>query len=198
MMRSAFVLIFVMIATTGTALQAQSIDYTISPKLGFFAPLADLSETDSVTSKLKTGLALGLALEFDFRASPFSVRANADIAVNSDVESGGTGSGLKADQLNLVGDLVIRPFSRNYIVQPFVLGGAGIKRYTFSDDDFDISTSEQSFTWHAGAGIILDFGGAKLSLELSDYISSYEPAGAAESKAQHDIFGMLGLRIPLN
>lgn len=197
MTRFTFVLMTVMLATTGTALQAQSIGYTITPKLGFFAPVTDLSEAEGVTSKIKSGLALGLALELDFRRSPISVRANADIAINSDVESDGTASGLKADQLNLVGDLLVRPFSRNYIVQPFVMGGAGIKRYTFSDDDFDISTSEQSFTWHVGGGIILDFGGAKLSLELSDYISSYESAPTV-SKGQHDVFGMLGLRIPLN
>ncbi len=194
MKRLVCTLTFLLLAVPTGVLHAQGIGWTLTPKVGFFTPLTSLSQTDSTESKLATALALGLAIEIDFRATPLAVRANADIATNSEVESA-DGSVLAADQLNLVGDLLVRPFSRNYIVQPYLLAGAGLKRYSISDDEFDISTSEQMFTAHIGAGVIFDFGNVKLSAELSDYISSWE-VSATESKGQHDIFGMVGLRIP--
>jgi opacity protein-like surface antigen len=196
MKRLVYTLTLLLLAAPAGALHAQGIGWTLTPKVGFFTPLTNLSETSDSESKLATALALGLSLELDFRATPLAVRANADIATNSEVESE-DGSTLAADQLNLVGDLLFRPFSRNYIVQPYLLVGAGLKRYSLSDDEFDISTSEQMFTAHVGAGVIFDLGSVKLSAELSDYISSWD-ASATESKGQHDIFGMVGLRIPLN
>lgn len=191
------VLTLLLLIASNSAVHAQNIGWTITPKVGFFTPATNLSETDSTESKLATSLALGLSFEIDFRNTPLSVRANVDIATNSEVEAGGSGPVTAADQLNIVGDVLVRPFSRDYIVQPYLLAGAGLKRYTFSDDEFDISTSDQMFTAHVGGGVILDFGAVKLSAELSDYISSRD-VSASESKGQHDIFGMVGLRIPLN
>jgi hypothetical protein len=193
----AYVFILFVTLGCGTALQAQNVGWTITPKIGVFTPLSSLSETDSTESKLATSLALGLSFEIDFRNAPLSVRANVDVAANSKIESDGAAPEFAADQLNVVGDLLIRPFSRDYIVQPYVLLGAGLKRYTFTDEQFSTSTSEQMFTAHVGGGVIFDFGAVKLSAELSDYISSREPT-PGESKGQHDLFGMVGLRIPLN
>ncbi len=197
MKRLQLLLTLLLCAAPAGALHAQGIGWTVVPKIGFFTPLTSLSESSTGETKLKSALALGLALEIDFRATPIAFRANVDVATNSEARTGGLGTDLAADQLNLVGDLIFRPFARNYILQPFLLAGAGMKRYSFSDDEFDISTSEQMFTAHVGGGVILDFGNIEVSAELSDYISSWD-VSATESKGQHDLFAMIALRVPLS
>ncbi len=184
-------------AATNVGAQAPGIDLTFTPKIGFFTPLTNLSETAGVESKLASGLALGLAAELDFPLTPISIRANVDLAVNSKVETDGTASNTSVDQLNLVGDLVFRPLPRIMIVQPYLLAGAGIKRYSLADEQFeDLSETFTDFTGHAGGGVVLNFGPLQFSAEVSDYISSYE-SSPTEKKLQHDIFAMLGLRISL-
>jgi hypothetical protein len=107
--------------------------------------------------------------------------------------------------LVLAADLVLRPMRRLIIVQPYLLAGAGVKRYDFSFSEPDGETSieeafpesQTDFTIHAGLGLDLGIGPIALVAEMSDYVSWYDAEGAEEGELQNDLFLMAGLRVGL-
>ena len=191
MKRWTLLLAVLLLAPSSAAAQVPGIDLVLSPRAGLYTPLGDLQEGSGTTTKLKSGLALGASLELDLPIL-IGIRATLDAALDRDVETGGQ-SNLQADVVNIVGDIVLRPLPRLVVLQPYLLAGAGVKKYTFRDE-FDNSTSTSDFTGHIGAGLDLKVGPLGIIGEVGDYISSYE-AGAGNSKLQHDVFLMAGFRI---
>lgn len=190
-MKRMLIVVGLTLVATPAAAQVPGLNVVVAPRIGVYAPLGSLMETGTSEIKIKGGLGLGLSVELDLPLSPVNVRANFDGALGRDVEEDGVKIG-DVDIVNLTGDLVLRPFPR-VVAQPYLLAGAGIKRYSSGFGAGDDSSSD--FTGHVGAGIDAKLGPLGLLVEVSDYISSFKPNG--DSKLQNDVFIMAGLRIGL-
>lgn len=173
------------------AAQIPGINVVVTPRIGVYSPLGNLIETSTSEFKIKSGLGLGLSVEVDLPLSPVNVRANLDAALGRDIEEDGSKVG-DVDIVNLTADLVFRPLPR-VVAQPYLLAGAGIKRYSSGFGSGDNSSSD--FTGHLGAGVDARLGPLALLVEVSDYISSFKSNG--DSKLQNDVFIMAGVRIGL-
>lgn len=198
----------VLAAAPGAKAQVPGIDLQFIPKIGAYLPVSDLGEVrvgaEEIAAEMEASLAVGLGLELDLPLSPLNVRANIDYATGSEISLEGRGIQLSeavdATVLALVGDLVFRPLPRVAIVQPYLLGGAGIKRYNFDTDDLAggvgdfLSDDQNDFTVHLGAGLDIGLGPLAFMAEVSDYISWFAPNGG-DSEMQNDIFGMVGVRV---
>jgi hypothetical protein len=185
----------VMSATQAHA-QLPGINLNLGARAGIFAPLSALAETTQGELKLKSGIGIGASLELDLPLSPVNVRANVDAALGSKLELDGEELGdSEVDVVAFTGDLVYRPVPRLVTFQPYLLAGAGIKRYSFESAFGGISESESDFTGHVGLGADLKVGPLAVLAELSDYISSFKNESTGESKLQNDVFVMLGFRI---
>lgn len=188
---------FCLLSAGAATAQVPGIDLIITPKLGGHFAAGNLTESATgVATKIAPGLAMGASVELDLAPLPVGLRANVDLASDGDLELDGSATGSKADQVNIVGDLIIRPLSRLLMVQPYLVIGGGVKRTTLSNDQIGFAETQSNPTAHLGAGVVLNLGGLKLSAEISDYLSSYEGPGERK-QGQHDIFTMIGVRIGL-
>lgn len=196
--------------------QVPGIGLDLVPKVGFYTPAADLAAAGSALGEIVDdrggSLAVGLALDFSALLAPVSLRAGFDYVTSSeftyaDTTTAGGGARATGEQtmLALAGDLVFRPLPRLVVVQPYLLAGAGVKRYDFSfTEDAGNTDIEQVFpesrtdlTAHVGIGLDLGLGPIALVAELSDYVSWYEAEGVEGSEMQNDLFVMAGVRVGL-
>lgn len=192
------------------AAQVPGLELTVLPKVGFYSPASDLAAAQDALGEVVDdrggSLALGLALELGVPLTSLGVRVGFDYVTGSEFtyeDEAAVEATAEQTMLAITGDVVLRPIPRLVVVQPYLLAGAGVKRYDFSFDEdagTDIETafpeSETDFTVHAGIGIDLGLGPIALVAELSDYISWYE-TGADESEMQNDLFLMAGVRLGL-
>jgi hypothetical protein len=176
---------------TPAAAQVPGINLHLGARVGAFTPTAALVEDAAGEVKLKPGLGVGASIELDIPLSLFNVRASVDAALNAKVEEAGEETGEEVDVVNIVGDIVFRPLPRLVVVQPYLMAGAGVKRYSGAGEDGDIS----DFTGHVGAGVDFKLGPLGILLEASDYISSFKDEETGDGKLQNDIFLMAGFRI---
>ena len=197
------------------AAQIPGLDVSLVPKVGFYSPATDLQTAADAAGAIVDdrggSLALGLALDLGVPLSPLNVRVGFDYVTASEFTyADTTGAELEANgeqtMLAITGDVVLRPVPKLLIVQPYLLAGAGVKRYDFefaeaADADTDIEDafpdSQTDFTVHAGIGLDVGLGPIALVAELSDYISWYEAEGAGGSELQNDLFIMAGVRLGL-
>ncbi|MBI4545476.1 MAG: hypothetical protein HY703_09795 [Gemmatimonadetes bacterium] len=194
--------------------QVPGVNLQVVPKIGAYLPVSDLAELrDTVSAEMEAGLAIGLALELNLPLSPINIRGNLEYATDSKVSAEGVRQGDEAETtlLALVGDIVYRPLPRIIVVQPYVLAGAGVKRYDFDEEDLRQAGEDlrnafpedaTDFTLHLGAGLDVKLGPIALLVEVSDYISWFkrESSGAGSgdgSEIQNDVFGMVGFRVGL-
>ena len=193
------------------AAQVPGISLELVPKVGFYTPATDLQAAADAAGEIVDdrggSLALGLALDIGAALSPLNVRVGFDYVTASEFTyADTTGADLEANgeqtMLAIAGDVILRPIPKLLIVQPYLLAGAGVKRYDFSfadaaegsDVEEAFPESQTDFTVHAGLGVDLGLGPVALVAELSDYVSWYEAEGG-ESEMQHDLFIMAGLRV---
>jgi hypothetical protein len=195
-MKKHWFVLTAMLVGLGTPAYAQlpGINLNLGARAGVFMPLSSLSETPAGDLKLKQGLGVGASLELDIPFSPINVRANVEAALGAkmelnDVEIEDT----EVDVMAFTGDLVFRPLPRIVVVQPYLLAGAGIKKYSF--DGGATAGDRSNFTGHLGAGVDLKVGPIALLVEANDYISSFKNEGTDESKLQNDVFVAVGFRI---
>jgi hypothetical protein len=91
--------------------------------------------------------------------------------------------------------VALRPLPR-LLAQPYVIGGVGLKRETFSFDEVGAGSplprDQSEVALQIGIGADLMLGGVGLVLEITDYISR-----SNGSLGQHDAFVMLGARFRL-
>jgi len=193
--------------------QVPGLEVELVPKVGFYAPAADLQAARDAAGEIVDerggSLAVGLALDIGVPLAPVSFRVGADYVTSSEFTYAEEGGDLEATgeqtMLALAGDIVLRPLPRLIVVQPYLLAGAGVKRYDFSFSEPDGETtieeafpeSQTDFTIHAGVGLDLGIGPIALVAEVSDYLSWYEAEGAEESEMQNDLFLMAGVRLGL-
>jgi hypothetical protein len=195
--------------------QLPGLGMSLVPKVGFYSPATDLQAAADAAGELVDdrggSLAFGLAADFGVPLSPLNVRVGFDYVTASEFTWADT-SGVELEEatgeqtmLALTGDVILRPIPKLLILQPYLLAGAGVKRYDFSfqdaADDNNVEQafpeSETDFTLHAGIGVDVGIGPIALVAELSDYVSWYEAEGGDGSEMQNDLFLMAGLRIGL-
>lgn len=195
-MKSVLTAASLLLVAAPLAAQAPGVDVRLNPRVGLYVPLTDLTEDAFGTYKLDNSLAVGLGVEFDFAMLPVGIRANLDYATSSsvDFEDASFSDTNETTLLALVGDVVFRPLPRVVVLQPYLFAGAGIKQYDFSweNADPDAIESESDGTFHIGGGLDFALGPVALNAEVGDYISSFEPEGATDSKLQHDVFVSIG------
>ena len=191
-LRVATLLVVLLAAGRPAVAQIPGIDVHLGARAGLFSPLSAIGEDGSGReTKIASGLAFGASIEFDIPFSPINVRANVDAAMGRSLEVDGQEvPGSKVDVMAVTGDLVFRPLPRVFF-QPYLLAGAGIKRYS-TDGAFE---SNSKVTGHLGVGGDLQAGPVSVFGEVSDYISNVDVG--TDSKLQNDLFIMVGFRIGL-
>jgi hypothetical protein len=194
MKRMLFVLGMMLVAGAPAYAQVPGINVHLGARAGIFSPMGALAESTEGELKLQRGLGIGASIELDIPLSPINVRANVDAAMGAKLELDGEEiPDTEVDVIAITGDLVFRPLPRIVVLQPYLLAGGGVKRYSFSTNVF--SEDRSDFTGHIGAGADLKFGPISVLAEISDYISSFKNEGTDESKLQNDVFVMVGFRI---
>ncbi|CAN5766645.1 hypothetical protein BH23GEM9_BH23GEM9_21780 [soil metagenome] len=96
--------------------------------------------------------------------------------------------------LAVAADVIVRPLPR-VLVQPYLIGGLGLKRQDYSYDRDGtggmLSRERRDLALHAGIGADLMLGGFGIMAEISDYITRLDDGGFG----QHDAFAFAGLRV---
>lgn len=170
------------------------------PWVGLYAPTSDLGEAsaDAVAfGEKESTLAFGATVEFGRRDEMLGFRIGGAYASESEVPIDGVGCTdcARNTVLAATADLVFRPLPRLLVVQPYALGGAGVKRYSFEFDQGagSLVDDQSKFTGHIGVGAQLSLGIVNLNVEISDYVSGIELGEEQDGKTQHDLFFTAGL-----
>ncbi len=187
--------------------QVPGISLDVIPQAGLYSPLTDLPTAPSATdvAELQATVVFGGAVELGIMMLPVDLRATVFTTTGSSVTAAGLGETVDQKLLVAVGDLVLRPFPKIIFFQPYLMGGAGIKRYDYDLENVTV-TDFQDFndlTYHVGLGLDIGLGPLSAVIEVSDFISEYQfkdpvtgdPVGEAEM--QQDVFATVGLRIGL-
>lgn len=193
-MRTAWLVTAITIlASVSTPAEAQ---LHVTPLAGGYLPASDLDDlrdqAEGARLRREGTLGLGLNLDTGWLRGSIAYASGARITAQG-VENGdrvGDGTVLAAAV-----DLVIRPLPRMG-VQPYVLGGVGLKRqdYSFEDDGLGsnpLSRESTDLAIHAGVGLDLMLGSFGLVAEVTDFITR-EPGDGAWG--QHDAWIVVGLR----
>jgi hypothetical protein len=179
----------------GSALGAAAQVIHVTPAAGVFVPASDLqgvrSGAEQVRIEREGTLGLGINVELGWLRGSIAYASGATVS-----ESGAEGRTGDGSVLAAAADLIVRPLPRLF-VQPYVLGGIGLKRqdFSFSDDGLSgnpLPSDRSDVALHAGIGADLMLGGFGVMAEVSDYITHENG-----SFGQHDVFAMVGLRIRL-
>lgn len=179
-------------------LQAQEV--RLIPWVGLYAPTSDLGEAAADAREFgekESTLAFGATVEFGRRDKMLGFRVGGAYASESDVPVTGIGCTdcVRNTLLAATADLVFRPLPRLLIVQPYALGGGGVKRYSFEFDQGvgTLMDDQSKFTGHLGVGAQLSLGIVNLNFEISDYVSGFELEEDQDGQTQHDLFFTAGL-----
>jgi hypothetical protein len=161
---------------------------------GAYVPAGSFRELQT-QAELKREATLGLGVNVQFGALRVSTAYATGATISEDGVTNETEIG---DGTVLVGtaDLVLRPLPRLIIVQPYVLGGVGYKRESYTlDEGFpeDIGEYDDQIVGHLGVGVDIALGGLSLVAEISDFIGRNNN----DSWKVHDAFGMVGLKFSL-
>jgi opacity protein-like surface antigen len=168
----------------------------ITPAVGVFIPASDLEDLEGQADQTRFDrsgtLGLGLNIELGWLRGSLAYATGATISDEGLSAEDEIGDG---SVLAVAADVVVRPLPR-LLVQPYLLGGVGLKRQDFSYDDEGISTNplpsdKTDFAVHAGLGADIMLGRIGIMAEISDYITRNEDS----TFGQHDAFGMVGLRV---
>jgi len=137
-------------------------------------------------------LALGLNVDLGLLRGSIAYASAAKL--NQSGVSGEVGEG---KLLAAAADLVIRPLPRLIVIQPYLLGGIGLRRLDYSYDTDALSNAfpkdESKMALHAGVGVDLSLGPVGVSAEVTDFISK----NSEDKWKQHDAFGFAGLKLKI-
>jgi hypothetical protein len=170
----------------------------ITPSVGVFLPASDLEDLEGQAEQTRFDrsgtLGLGLNLELGWLRGSVAYATGATIS-----DEGVTGEDEIGDGsvLAVAADLIVRPLPR-LLVQPYLLGGVGLKRQDFSYEDEGLGSNplpsdKTDFALHAGIGADVMLGRIGIMAEITDYITRNEDS----TFGQHDAFAMVGLRVRL-
>lgn len=152
---------------------------------------------DSLLGGRDMTLVLGGTLQFASPDGPVNFRISGVRTTSSVVstrEIGDTRTRTE-DFMALTGDLVLRPIPR-FLVQPYVLGGAGAYGTEVAGEGADLTDTEQwNFVGKVGGGVDVRVGtrGVVVSAEVVDYLSGFGNDGGVS----HDALALVGLGVPI-
>lgn len=181
-----------------------SAQVRLIPQAGLYAPVSDLGTVSSGGDAVDVGkrdasFAWGGALELGSGST--ALRASGLYGTDAEVPVEGVGCDpqtceTRSTVLALTGALVLRPIDLE-LVRPYVLLGGGLKRYDFEVENGDAVRDAfedgSEATAHLGAGLELNLGGLRGTVEVTDFASGAALEGA--EGAQHDFFVTVGLVI---
>jgi len=195
MKTARYVIAAAMIAGTSAGAHAQGL--TITPSFGAYIPASDLrdlrDEAEDRRLDRSGTFGLGLAVEAGWLRGSLAYASGATISEDEGLE-GDVGDG---SVLAVAADIVLRPLPR-IIVQPYLLGGIGLKRLDYSWDDDGLGGNplpedKRDVALHAGIGADLMLGRFGIMAEITDYITRKDEGGFG----QHDAFAFVGLKVRL-
>lgn len=170
----------------------------ITPAVGVYIPASDLDDLQDQAeqTRLDRSGTLGLGLNIELGWLRGSVAYATGASISEEGVDGGDEIG-DGSVLSVAADLVVRPLPR-LLVQPYLLGGVGLKRQDFSFNDEGAATNplpsdKTDFALHAGVGADVMLGKFGVMAEITDYITRNEDS----TFGQHDAFAMVGLRFRL-
>ena len=182
----------IVLAIPGRA-PAQGI--SITPLAGAYVPGGSFHDLQNQAGELKRGgtLGLGFNLDLGLLRGSFAYATGATIS-----EDGVSGRSEIGDGSVLVGaaDLVFRPLPRLIVLRPYLLGGVGYKKETYSFDQAGfggLDDGDNQVVLHAGVGLDLSLGAVSLVAEISDFIGRDNN----DDWKVHDAFGLVGLKFRL-
>lgn len=170
---------------------------TVTPMFGAYTQASSFQElrgnAESIRVKRKSDLALGAAVGLGPLRGSVAYVTGATLS-----QKGVTGGDEIGEGKMLTGavDAVVRPIPRIAGLQPYLLGGIGLKQADYNFDDARFSgfdTSESDAAFHLGVGADWMFGPVGVMAEISDFISG----GDGDASTQHDAYGLVGLRVKL-
>ena len=173
---------------------------------GYYVPTQDLG--------LLADAGFGQAVEFGERERSFAYSLGLELAVSGPISGRATlayatsadlavQAGMcpeceaRNNLLNATAALVFRPLPSGVPVQPYLLGGGGVKHYDLASlDELGRSPLQDQTrrTMLLGAGIEVRMGPLRIVTELSDYISPIFADNNVET-TQHDLFWTAGLML---
>ena len=173
---------------------------------GYYVPTQDLGvlrdagfEQAVKFGKRERSFAYSLGLELAV-SGPIAGRATLAYATTADLGvEGGMCPECKArnNLLNATAAIVFRPLPSGVPVQPYLLGGGGVKHYDLTSlDELHRSPlhDQTRRTMLLGGGIEVRMGPLRIVTELSDYISPIFSDNDMET-TQHDLFLTAGLML---
>lgn len=187
---------FVVAALVALPAAGQAQGIAITPSVGAYVPAGSFRELqNSVEHKREATLGLGLNIDFG------SLRASLAYATGASISEDGVSGNSEIGEgsvLAVAGDLVLRPIPRILILQPYLLGGAGLKQQKFNYNDSGIGGAFQDeddsdLTLHVGIGADIMIGRIGLIAEISDFISK----NLDDKWKTHDAFALVGLKLQL-
>jgi hypothetical protein len=196
----------------GLALPAEG-QLRFVPSVGAYAPLSDLGEVrdqEGVTfmeaGKRVSTLAFGGGVELGPIRGLANLRAEAAYATASDVPIRSMGCpdcGLRSTLLVGSASVVLRPFMDLMVAQPYLVLGAGVKRYDFDPREMtnsgaDYFRDQTRPSIQVGSGVQFHMGALRPRLEISAHFSRFEPGREdpgvqGSDDRQTSLFLMLGL-----
>jgi hypothetical protein len=182
-------LVAVLVLTAGCSSGGQQ-GLVLTPSMGAHRPGENVYEVATGTDlERENALALGLNLE----TGP--LRGSLLYATGATISRRGVGGESEVGDgtvLGVAGSLVFRPLGGS-VLQPYLLGGVGMKqlRYSFDDDSLDdLSDHESEAALHFGGGIALTLGRIGVMVELTDLMGFED-----REFGRHDTFLMAGVRL---
>lgn len=188
-----------MIAVAGallaTAPGAGNAQLHVTPAFGAFIPGSDIralrDEADRRRLAREGTLGLGLNVDAGWLRGSVAYASGATLNERGVQDRDDVGDG---SVLAVAADVVVRPLPR-VLVQPYLLGGIGLKRQDYSFDDDGVGNpfprDRSDVALHVGVGADLMLGGIGVMAEITDFITRREGGGAG----QHDAFAFVGLRV---
>jgi hypothetical protein len=190
--RTAFAAAFLLAGLAAPA----AAQVSLTPTVGVYHPNRDplhLREgrTDQRLIRGRT-LSLGMNLEAGVFRGTVAYATKAEILSEGVETQGPVGEGRL---LAITGGVALRPIPRFAGIQPYAIGGLGVKRIGYSWNEDQISNAlpedETEFAMQAGAGVDLMLGALGITAEIYDMITP------GSTDYRHDTFIMAGLRLRL-
>ncbi len=174
---------------------------TVTPLIGGYIPGNDVQDlrtgAEQATIDKEAALGLGLNIELGWLRGTLAYASGATVNVEDAGDPALEGEIGEGNVLVAAADVVLRPLPRLIVVQPYLVGGAGLKRTDYdweTDGAADAFPEDQSdFTLHVGVGTDISLGPVGIVVEVSDFISKE----GDDSFGRHDAFGMVGLKFGL-
>jgi outer membrane scaffolding protein for murein synthesis (MipA/OmpV family) len=193
-MTRAALCVAVLLGVSAGSAQAQ---LGVSISAGAYVPGNDFQQLRDAAGDVRVARSSTLGVGANLHVGP--LRLSAAYATGATLSEGGVQNGRDVGDgsvLAAAAAYVLRPIPRLIVVQPYLLGGLGVKmeRFSFEEGvDRNRFTRDQSeLAVQIGVGADVSLGPVSLIAEVTDYITRRDGGFG-----QHDAFVLVGLKFGL-